>query len=72
MAISPMPNRPVGITTLKGKISDVFDKYMIVSFQNSTLVLTIGEDKVAEDKFSGFYNNERTIHAGILEDNSYV
>lgn len=72
MAVSPMPNKPVNIITVKSKIYDLYDKYMIVSFPQSTLILSIGEDKVAEEKYSGFYTNERTLHAGILEDNSYV
>ena len=34
MAVSPMPNKPVGIATVKGRLEDEFDKYMIVSFPN--------------------------------------
>ena len=58
--------------TIKGKIDDTFDKYMLVSFQNTSLVLSIGTEKVTEVKDSGFADNERTLHIGILEDNSYV
>ena len=54
MAVSPMPHKPTGIVTVKGKFTDPYDKYMIVSFFNHTLVLSIGEDKVAEEKYSGF------------------
>ena len=45
---------------------------MIVSFQQQTLVLSIGQEKVSEVKDSGFVDNERTLHVGILEDNSYI
>ena len=58
--------------TVKGKIDDLYDKYMIVSFQSSTLVLSIGSEKVSEVKDSGLVDNERTLHVGILEDSSYI
>ena len=58
--------------TIKGRTDDLFDKYMVVSFQSATLVLSIGTEKVTEVKDSGLADNERTLHIGILEDNSYV
>jgi len=39
MAVSQMPGRPVSVRTLKGNLSDTLDKYMIVAFPESTLVL---------------------------------
>jgi splicing factor 3B subunit 3 len=72
MAVTGMPQKPLNVMTIKGKITDQFDKYMIVSFQQSTLVLSIGTEKVSEVKDSGLADNERTLHVGILEDNSYV
>jgi splicing factor 3B subunit 3 len=44
---------------------------MIVSFQNATMVLSIG-DKVAEVPNSGFDNAQQTIHAGLLDDCSMI
>ena len=35
-------------------------------------MLSIGAEKVTEVKDSGLVDNERTLHVGILEDNSYV
>jgi hypothetical protein len=35
-------------------------------------VLNIGSEKLTEVKDSGLADNERTLHVGILEDNSYV
>jgi len=32
MAVSAMPGKPLKVMTLKGKIEDPHDKYMIVSF----------------------------------------
>ena len=45
---------------------------MVVSFQAATLVLSIGTEKVTEVKDSGLVDNERTLHVGVLEDNSYI
>lgn len=45
---------------------------MVVSFSSQTIVLAIGEDKVSEVHTTGLYGTERTIHAGLLEDNSIV
>lgn len=67
-----MPQKPLKVMTIKGKIDDPFDKYMVVSFQTATLVLSIGTEKVTEVKDSGLADNERTLHVGVLEDNSYV
>lgn len=58
--------------TLKESLEDEFDKYMLVSFQTNTLVLNIGEGKISEVQNPVFYTNERTLHIGILEDNSYI
>lgn len=41
MAVSQMPGRPNSVQTLKGSLSDALDKYMIVAFTESTLVLQI-------------------------------
>ena len=42
MAVSELPGRPTAVWTVKGKHGEV-DKYIIVSFSNATLVLSIGE-----------------------------
>lgn len=41
MAVSQMPGRPNSVQTLKGSLQDAVDKYMIVAFNESTLVLQI-------------------------------
>ncbi len=38
-----MPKKPVNVMTVKGKTTDVYDKYMIVSYHDETIVLSIGE-----------------------------
>ena len=72
MAVSSMPAKPESVHTLKEKREDLYDKYMVVSFQQQTLVLSIGGEKVQEVHNSGLYGNEKTIHVGLLEDNSMV
>ncbi|CDW71789.1 splicing factor 3b subunit 3 [Stylonychia lemnae] len=72
MAVTGMPQKPINVMTVKGKIDDIYDKYMIVSFQQQTLVLSIGQEKVTEVKDSGLTDEESTLHVGILQDNSYV
>ena len=47
MAVTQMPQKPLSVMTIKGKTDDIYDKYMIVSFQSSTLVLSIGTEKVS-------------------------
>ena len=71
MANSSMPGKPLGVWTLKKSSAEKFDAYMIVSFQNATLVLSIGE-KVAEVPNSGFDIGQQTIHTGLLDDSSMI
>ena len=70
-AKSKMPGNPSGIWTLKKSYTDKYDSYMIVSFPNATLVLSIGE-KVAEVPNSGFDVAQSTLHVGLLEDGSMI
>lgn len=72
LAVSPMPGKPLSVHTLKAKVNDHYDKYLAVSFASHTLVLLIGDDKLTEVHNSGLYGNERTVHAGVMEDNSIV
>jgi splicing factor 3B subunit 3 len=45
MAVSAMPGKPTGVWSIKENNDSQFDTYMVVSFANATLVLSIG-DKV--------------------------
>jgi splicing factor 3B subunit 3 len=71
MATSPMPDVPTGIWTIKERFGDDFDKYMIVSFEQATLVLSIGS-KVSEITDSGFDNQVSTLHSHLLQDDSII
>lgn len=69
MAVSAMAGKPQKIFTLKQQYgNNHLDKLMVVSISNNTLVLAIGDDKISEVQNSGFYNNEKTIHAGLIEN----
>ena len=43
MAVSELPGNPNAVWTVKKRSDDEFDAYIIVSFVNATLVLSIGE-----------------------------
>ena len=43
MAISELPGSPNAVWTVKRRVDDEFDAYIVVSFVNATLVLSIGE-----------------------------
>jgi len=44
MADSPLPYNPNNIFTIKKNASDEYDSYIVVSFANATLVLSIGDN----------------------------
>lgn len=71
MACSSLPGKPLAIWTLKGDIIDTYDKYVIVSFQNATLVLSI-EEKVREVHTTGFDLKKPSLHVNILADNTFI
>ena len=46
IANTVLPANPTGIWTIKGAPEDVNDKYIIVSFPNETLVLSVDESSI--------------------------
>ena len=64
MAVSELPGRPSAVWTVKECFGDTFDKYIVVSFTNATLVLSIGES-VEEVTDSGFLASVPTIEVSI-------
>ena len=68
---SNLPGEPIAIWTIKADINDEYDKYIVVSFINATLVLGIS-DKISEITNSGFDAKNPSIHVGILNDNSFI
>ncbi|KAF9585053.1 Splicing factor 3B subunit 3 [Lunasporangiospora selenospora] len=60
LAVSPLPANPTAVWTTRLKADDLYDQYIIVSFSNATLVLSIGET-VEEVTDTGFLATTPTI-----------
>jgi splicing factor 3B subunit 3 len=71
MAISELPGRPNAVWTVKDEIENENDKYIVVSFNNATLVLSIGEN-VEEVTDTGFLASVPTIEVVLLADNALL
>jgi splicing factor 3B subunit 3 len=71
-----MPLKPTRVMTLRnrsaGEASNLYDDYMIVSFAESSLILSIQDGKISSVQDSGFSKSEPTLHAAALEDGSFV
>lgn len=71
MAVSELPGNPNAVWTVKVTEDDEFDSYIIVSFVNATLVLSIGET-VEEVTDSGFLGTTPTLSCSLLGENALV
>lgn len=71
MAVSELPGRPGSVWALKERVEDPFIKYIVVSFANATLVLTVG-DTVEEVQDSGFLATSPTLETTLLANNSIL
>ncbi|XP_065160888.1 splicing factor 3B subunit 3 isoform X2 [Atheta coriaria] len=71
MAVSELPGNPDAVWTVKKKSDDKYDAYIIVSFVNATLVLSIGET-VEEVTDSGFLGTTPTLCCASFADNGLV
>jgi len=71
VVVSEMPGHPSAVWTIKERLDSEFDRYIIVSFTNATLVLSIGET-VEEVMDSGFLGTEPTLSVALLLDNSMI
>ena len=60
-----------GPWTLRGGAQDAYDRHIVVSFTNATLVLRVG-DAVEEVGDSGFLASEATLAAALLADGALV
>lgn len=69
MAVSELPGRPSAVWTVEK--DEFVDRYIVVSFTNATLVLSIG-DTVEEVTDSGFLASEPTLDVCRLVDGSLV
>eukprot|EP01083_Nonionella_stella_P097943 275342_1 len=71
MAVSEVPGNPTAVWSIKRNKSDKFDSYIIVSFTNVTLVLSIG-DTVEEVSDSGFLDSSPTLGASLLGESTLM
>jgi len=71
MAVSELPGNPNAVWTVKRRADDDFDSYIIVSFVNATLVLSIGET-VEEVTDSGFLGTTPTLSCSALGEDALV
>ena len=71
MAVSELPAGATATWTVKGNVSDEYDKYIVVSFANATIVLAVGET-VEEIQDSGFIGTVPSIHVGQLGLDSFI
>lgn len=70
-AVSELPGRPTAVWAVRGSQDSGFDKYIVVSFTNATLVLSIGET-VEEVVDSGFFASASTLAVVLLADNALL
>ncbi|KAK7070838.1 Splicing factor 3B subunit 3 [Halocaridina rubra] len=71
MAVSELPGNPTAVWTVRKRSEDLYDSYIIVSFVNATLVLSIGET-VEEVTDSGFLGTTPTLACSQLGDDALV
>jgi splicing factor 3B subunit 3 len=66
-----LPAVPTGVWAVKSSIKDEYDKYIVASFSNGTLVLSIGE-LVEEVSNSGFLGNTATLCVALIGEDSLL
>ncbi|CAG8605229.1 6855_t:CDS:10 [Paraglomus brasilianum] len=71
IAVSELPGNPNAVWTTKLRDQDEYDAYIIVSFVNATLVLSIGET-VEEVTDTGFLSTTPTIDVHQLGDDALL
>ena len=71
MAVSPLPGRPSAVWTVRATRADPHHRYIVVSFTNATLVLSIGET-VEEVTDSGFLATAPTLDVALLADDALL
>ncbi|KAL3318033.1 Splicing factor 3B subunit 3 [Cichlidogyrus casuarinus] len=71
MAKSDLPGNPNAVWTVKRSSDETYDAYIVVSFVNATLILSIGET-VEEVTDSGFAGTNTTLMCAQLGDDALV
>jgi splicing factor 3B subunit 3 len=70
-AVTQLLAKPTGVWSVKRRRDDVHDAYIVVSFINSTIVLSIGQT-VEEVSDSGLDDKKQTLLVALLGDDSLV
>ncbi|KFM25355.1 Splicing factor 3B subunit 3 [Auxenochlorella protothecoides] len=71
MAVSPLPGNPTAVWTVRRSQAAEYDAYIVVSFANATLVMSIGET-VEEVSDSGLAGGLATLGVQLLADDSLL
>jgi splicing factor 3B subunit 3 len=71
MARSMLPAEPIAVWTVKKNINAMFDAYIVVSFANVTLVLSIGET-IEEVSDSQFLDTTHSLAVTLLGEDSLM
>eukprot|EP00040_Diaphanoeca_grandis_P039239 m.258510 g.258510 ORF g.258510 m.258510 type:complete len:1196 (+) comp36678_c0_seq1:191-3778(+) len=70
-AVSGLPGNASAVWTVSTHVNDPHDSYIVVSFTNATLVLSIG-DTVEEVTEMGFLTNVPTLSASRIGDDALI
>jgi splicing factor 3B subunit 3 len=70
-AVSQLPGVPSAVWSIKTHVTEDYDRYIVVSFKDATMVLSIGET-VEEIHDSGFLPTAPTIMCGLFGENSLI
>lgn len=71
MAVSELPGNPGAVWTVKASAADPYDAFIVVSFVNATLILSIGET-VEEVMDTGFLSTTSTLTVAQMGDDALV
>jgi len=71
VAVSELPGNPNAVWTVRSNAKEESDRYIVVSFVNATLVLSIGET-VEEVTDSGFLATAPTLKCCLIGDDSLL
>ncbi|KAF8819386.1 putative splicing factor 3b, subunit 3, partial [Cardiosporidium cionae] len=71
MADNELPGRPRAVWTIKENTKNIYDGFIIVGFEGSTLILSIG-DTVEEITETSFLRDVTTLHVALLYEDSFV
>ncbi|KAJ2867958.1 pre-mRNA-splicing factor rse1 [Coemansia erecta] len=71
LAVSELPGTPTGVWALRKRSEDAFDEYIVVSFLDATLMLSVG-DEVSEVTDSGLATDTPTLCVQAVAGNGFV